>query len=449
MPLPPMFMTWLAPFRCCFQERTWRRVLVLLVGTLLAHGRRTVTAALRQMGHQDDPHFSSYHQVFNRASWSLTQASPIRFRLLVHAFCAQEQRLIIALDETLERRWGPKIRLTGLYHDAVRSTRRFTYCTYGLRWLVAALVVEVPWTKQRWALPFLTPFAPSPAVSEQMGRRHKTVPERAGHLAALLRRWCPARPLVLVGDGASSVLDWGLTGRRYQVTLVAPLRLDACVFAPPPPRRPRQEGRPRIVGAKLPTGEQLLADEQTTWQAAKLRWDDGTLHTLEWVSGTGLWDPGGQPPLPRRYVVTRDPADKCQPKAYLCTDPDMEALDVLGCCLRRWPIEVTFEEARAHLGIQTQRQWSDRAILRETPGLLGLYSLVALWGLALYQQDQVCIQQAAWYHKTSATFSDVLFAVRAQLWKAQSFCASAANPDLVKIPPDLLARLMWSACAAP
>jgi hypothetical protein len=449
MSLPPVFMTWLAPFRCCFQERTWQRILVLVVGTLLARGRRTVTAALRHMGQQDDPHFSSYHQVFNRASWSLAQASHILFSLLLRAFCAQEPRLVIALDETLERRWGPKIRLTDLYHDAVRSTKRFTYCTHGLRWLVAALVVEVPWTKQRWALPFLIHFAPSPAISQQMGRRHKTVPERAGKIAALLRRWCPDRPLVLVGDGAYSVLDLGLTCRRHQVTLVAPLRLDACVFVPPPPRRPRQEGRPRIVGAKLPTGEQLLADEQTTWQAAKLRWYDGTLQTLEWVSGTGLWYRGGQPPLPIRYVVTRDPVGKRKPKAYFCTDPDMEPLDVLGCFLRRWPIEVTFEEARAHLGIQTQRQWSDRAILRETPCLFGLYSLVALWGLALYREDQVCLHQAAWYRKTSATFGDLLFAVRAQLWKAQGFCASAAHPDRVKIPPDLLSRLMWSACASP
>ena len=121
----------------------------------------------------------------------------------------------------------------------------------------------------------------------------------------------------------------------------------------------------------------------------------------------------------------------------------------LGACFSRWPIEVTFEEARAQLGVQTQRQWSDRALLRETPSLLGLYSLVALWGLELYREEQVPIHRAAWYPKTSATFSDILFAVRTHLWKAQSFCASPVHPDLAKIPPDLLSRLMWSACASP
>jgi hypothetical protein len=441
-------MTWLLPFQHCFHARTWQRVVVLIVGTILARGRRTVTAALRQMGQQDDAHFSSYHQVFNRASWSLFRLSHALFASLLRAFCP-EHRVIVAIDETLERRWGPKIHLTDLYYDAVRSTHQVTYCTTGLRWLVAALVVEVPWSKQRWALPFVTHFAPSPALSQQLGRRHKTLPELAGQIAALVRRWCPDKSIVLVGDGTYSAVELGLTCRHHQVTFVAPLRMDACVFAPPPPRHPHQEGRPRLVGQRLPTGAQLVADEQTDWQTAGVRWYDGTLHPLQWVSGTGLWYRAGHPPLPIRYVVTRDPAGTHKPKAFFCTDPDLPPQEVLDLFLHRWPIEVTFEEARAHLGIETQRQWSDQAILRETPCLFGIYSLVALWGLALYQEHRLRVQPSAWYPKTMATFSDILALVRFQIWDAQCFWASQTNSDIALIPRDILSRLLWSVCASP
>jgi hypothetical protein len=115
--------------------------------------------------------------------------------------------------------------------------------------------------------------------------------------------------------------------------------------------------------------------------------------------------------------------------------------------MKRWSLEVTFEDGRAHLGIETQRQWSDRAIERTTPMLFGLYSLVALFGQALHPDGHVPIAQAAWYCKQTPTFCDVLAVVRRHLWGDFSFSTSPTDPDVVLVPRSLLDRLASAVCS--
>ena len=116
--------------------------------------------------------------------------------------------------------------------------------------------------------------------------------------------------------------------------------------------------------------------------------------------------------VPLRWVLARDPLGEFRPQAFLCTDLDAEPAEVLSWFVRRWATEVTFAEARRHLGVETQRQWSDRAVVRTTPALLGLYSLVALWADELHRKSALLPRASAWYAKRAATFSDALAAVR-------------------------------------
>ena len=151
----------------------------LLVGTLLAHGRRTVTAALRHMGQGDTPSFSLYHQVFNRARWSALKGSRCLLSLLVQTFDAAGGSLTFVIDETLERRWGRRINKRGHYRDPLASSRKRTVSTSGLRWIVLTLVITPPWDSRCRALPILSVPAPTPQVSERLGLRHKTVAQWA------------------------------------------------------------------------------------------------------------------------------------------------------------------------------------------------------------------------------------------------------------------------------
>ena len=114
--------------------------------------------------------------------------------------------------------------------------------------------------------------------------------------------------------------------------------------------------------------------------------------------------------------------------------------------MKRWSLEVTFEESRAHLGIETQRQWSDRAIERTTPLLFGLYSLLALFGQALHPEGHIPVAQAAWSHKQTATFCDVFAVVRRHRWGDRTFPTSPTDPDVVLVPRSTLERLSWAVC---
>jgi len=419
---------------------------VLAVGTLLARGRRTVTAALKQMGLHDEPDFTLFHQVLNRASWSCLTLSRLLLQLLVSTFVQTGGTVEIVIDETLERRWGRKISKRGHYRDNLQSSKGQSVSTSGLRWVVMMLVVQVPWTRREWALPFFSVLATTPKVSEQLGKSHKTVAQIAARMVITVRRWLPTIPVRLVGDSAYSVVELGLCCAKHQVTLIAPLRLDARLYAPAPLRKPGTNGRPRVKGEELAKLSVVLADPKTKWQLVRVKWYDGTEQSMEVVSGTGVWYRIGLPVLPVRWVLTRDPEGNREPKAYFCTDKSQSPVEVVSSFIKRWTIEVTFEESRAHLGVETQRQWSDLAIERSTPCLLGMFSLVALFGQVLHPDGKVPVQRTAWYPKTEATFSDVLAQVRRQLWGNFTFRTSPRDPDVCLVPRSHVERLAYAVC---
>ena len=447
MSFPSSIIAVLAHFEPLFTAPTWKKVVTLLVGTLLARGRRTVTAALRQMGLQMDTHFSVFHQVLNRARWSPLAVSRRLLQVLVRTFVSAGGTVEIVIDETLERRWGRKIRKRGHWRDSLLGSLERSVSNSGLRWITMALVVTLPWTKLRWALPFLSVLTTTPKVSEELKKRHKTIARIAEQMVIVVRRWLPKVAIKVIGDGAYSVIELGLTCAKQCVSLIAPLRLDARLFAPPPPPKPHQMGRPRVVGKRLPKLSTVLHDPKTQWETLTVNWYGGTQRKLEVTTGTALWYSTGTDPLPIRWVLTRDPEGKREPKAYFSTDQAQGAGEIVEDFVKRWPIEVTFEECRAHLGVETQRQWSDLAIERSTPCLFGLYSVVVLLGHALHPDGAIPVRPAAWYPKTQATFSDVLATVRRHCWSGLTFQTLASHPDLCLVSRFDLLRLVQAACS--
>ena len=218
--------------------------------------------------------------------------------------------------------------------------------------------------------------------------------------------------------------------------------------APAPLRQPGQNGRPPIKGKRLPKLSQVLADPTTVWQRSNVTWYDGSTQVVEWCSGAALWYRAGQPPLPIRWVITSDPAGRWPVRTYFSTDQEQTGLGIVLDFIKRWSIAVTFEESRAHLGIETQRQWSDLAIERSTPCLLGLYSLVTLLAQVLHPTGTIPFPPTACYRKQQATFGDVLAAVRRALWGDFSYSTSAHDPNLLLIPRADLSRLAYAVCSS-
>ena len=357
--------------------------------------------------------------------------------------------------ETLERRRGAKIKGRGIYRDAVRSSRSQLVKATGLRWISLMWLGHVPWAGRHWALPVLTVLAPSTRYYQQQGRRHKKLTDWARQMIMQLRRWLPQRPLVLVGDNSYAVLDLlhCCQSLREPVTLIARLRLDAALYAPAPARQPGQNGRPPLKGGRRPALKTILDQPQATWASVAVAWYNGTTRTVELTSQTAVWYRSGKPPVLIRWVLIRDPQGAFATQALLCTDPAADPTQILEWFVLRWQLEVTpyqvrgrlFQEVRTHLGVETQRQWSDLAIARTTPVLLGIFSWTTLAAHGLQKQRPMTQRRAAWYDKPSPTFVDAIALVRRHLWLAsEGFSLSAADPDIRKVPAALYHRLVDS-----
>lgn len=447
--LPPQIMTVLTPFMQAFSARVWDWAQILLVGAILAPGKRTVTAALRVLGLKDEKQYQNYHRVLNRAKWSGLQVSKILLGLLVTAFVSAGVPLVLGADETLERRCGAKIRAKGIFRDAVRSSRKHTNYSSGLRWMSMMLLVPLPWSDRVWALPFLTVLAPSPKTNAVNNQRHKTSIDWVGQMVGAVRRWLPERSLVLVVDGALVAVKLGLRCARYSqpVTLVSRLRMDAALYAPPGPQPPSKRGPKPKKGERLPSLAQMLVNPAITWTETLIDWYGGRQRPVELVTGTALWYTPGFDPLPLRWVLVRDPLGEFKPTAFFATDQLADPVQILEWFIMRWGVEVTFEEARAHLGLETQRQWSDLAIQRTTPALLGLFSLVTLLAQHLSAGNPP-VQTAAWYAKPQPTFSDAIALVRYHLWTTMKFVNSPAESRFRLIPDSVLPGLVETICYA-
>ena len=442
--------------------------------------------ALRHTGQEDTPSFSLYHQVFNRARWSAPGSSPGQalkgsrclLALLVQTFEVAGGSLTFVIDETLERRWGRRINKRGHYRDPLASSRKRSVSTSGLRWIVLTLVVTPPWTTRCWALPIpgsspgqaLSVPAPTPQVSERLGLRHKTIAQWARQMIRAVRRWLPHVAITVLGDQAYSVVELAHACRRCGVRLIAPLRLDAVLHEAPLPRQPNTRGRPRLKACPvLDTG----ANACPAWPSVctmrrplgSLCVCAGTMAACEGCRSVAVRPCGtavAQPVLPLRWVLVRPCDAQHPPRAFFSTCPSDQAGDIVACFIKRWSIETTFEESRAHLGFETQRQWSDVAIERTTPCLLSLYSLVTLLAQDLYPgskpapylirgpgqvlDGRLMVRKSAWYAKEQATFSDALAAVRQHLWEVEYFSTSTPDTEWVEIPRGYLQRLVQSAC---
>jgi DDE superfamily endonuclease len=381
--------------------------------------------------------------------WSPLTASRLLLRLLVAVFIPRGV-VVVGLDDTIERRRGEQIKAKGIYRDPVRSSQAYFVKVSGLRWLACMVLLPLSWANRVWALPFLTVLCPSERFYEQRGRRHQTLTERAWQMIRLVGRWLPGRDLVCVADSSFAALELlDKVATLPRASVITRLRLDAALYDPPPPRKPKTMGRPRLKGKRRPTLEAVLADKRTQWTTWRVeQWYGKGPREVEVATDTAVWYHTGKPPVAIRWVLIRDPQEDFKPQALLSTNLAYTPEQILPWFVRRWTMEVTFEEVRAHLGMETQRQWNDRAIARTTPALLSLYSIVTLTAHLLIDKGATCVRSMAWYRKTRPTFADALALVRRQLWDHLHFSMSQQETDMIKIPRALFERFIDAVCYA-
>jgi DDE superfamily endonuclease len=438
--LPEAIILVLAPFTPLFSQRVWRHAQVLLLGAMLTPGTRTVTAALRVMGLSGERHFTNYHRVLNRAAWSARRGSQILLGVLITLLVPPGATIVLGADDTLERRAGRKITAKGCYRDAVRSSKKHVIRCFGLKWVSMMLLVPVPWSRRVWALPFLTALC-RPAEKHSR-RRHKPSIDWVRQMMKQVRRWLPRRLLVLVVDGGFAAVSLALACVKNQVAMVSRLRWDAALYHPPGLQPQSKRGPKPIKGKRQRSLQSWAERSDTPWETVEVDWYGGQRKPLWVFSRTALWYTPRLPPVAIRYVLVADPEGKLRMEAFFCTDLEATPVEILQWVVMRWSVEVTFEEGRAHLGLETQRHWSDLAIERTTPVLLALFSLVTVLALQLSQAGQIPVPVTAWYHKIEPTFADCLALVRQHLWRARYLMNSAPEADIMQFPREALDLLI-------
>ena len=421
----------LAAFASEFTRPTWKNIQTLFIGAILCRGARRITSILRVMDLKEERNFSKYHRVLSRAEWSGLALSKILMGMLI-AILPVSWPILIAVDETLERRKGKKIKAKGVYRDAVRSSQSKVITSFGLKWECMTLIVPLPWCSRPWALPFLTVLAPSKKANEQAGRRHKTSIDWTRQMVKIVSRWLKHREWILLGDGAYACMALAQACVGQGVTLISRLRLDAQLFELVEPK-PKRRGRPAVKGKHIDL-KALVDDPTTPWKSLTVQWYGGEQKTIECLSFVCLWYHAGVPPMKLRIVLVKTPDGKNVAETFFSTDVSNSPEQIITWFVLRWNIEVTFEESRSHLGVETQRQWSDKAIQRTTPLLMGLYSLLTLVALKMNETKAILAHETtSWYDKNGElTFADILVTIRRSIWSKKYLSKSRETNDLVK-----------------
>jgi len=425
-----------------FTRPTFQRVTVLILGTILSLRYRTVTAMLRTVGPLATGHWSDFHRVLCRASWSCWPLGKV-LAAMVLELIPEDQPVVCPVDDTTTQHKGKRVYGKGRHHDACRSTHSHVVWVWGHKWVVLAINVKFPFAQRPWALPVLCALYRPEELNRAEDRRHKTPIRLAMQLMTALIHWFPRRKFILLGDGgyASHELARFCHRHRRHVTLVSRFYSDANLYAPPPQvmRKGTKGGRPRLKGRKLAAPRDVVKKSKAKRFTVNLY--GGKTRRVELISGIGHWYKGGGGLVPVRWVFVHDITGTHRDEYFYATDLELAPDKIVSLYTGRWSIEVTFEEARAHLGFATPRNWSIKSVLRTAPCLLGMFSVVSLIFSRLTREKPVKPASGPWYAKTEATFSDAITTIRRLCW-AEVLKESAKQRGVIKLPSRLRLALL-------
>ncbi len=446
--LPKSAEPLLARFSIAFTRPTFQRALVLFVGFVLTLGRRTVTRALWAARALSRGHHTDYHRVLSRARWSPWPLGRVLAAMAVE-LVPEGRPVVLAVDDTAAQHRGRHVYGKGRHRDTCRSTRTHKVWLWGHRWVVLAVNVKFPFARRAWALPVLVALYRPKDLDEKEGRRHRTPITIAIKLVAAMLHWFPERRFVLLGDGgyASHALARFCHKHRRRLTLVSLLHPRAHLCEEPPPRKKGQLGRRRVRGTKLPHPQDVVAAAgERKRKRATVGWYGGKKRRVEFVTATGHWYKAAEGLVPVRWMFVHDLDGTHEDRYFYCTDPTLSPSRIITLYTARWSIEVTFQEAKQHLGLATPRNRSKQSVLRTAPCLLGLFTVVSLLfhrqARARGRGKTPRPRAYPWYAKAEVTFSDAFAAVRRSLWRETVFAEALPHNALQKLPPQLTETLL-------
>jgi hypothetical protein len=447
-PIPAAAEPLVDAFRCAFTRRTFERFILLMAGLIVTMGRRTVSHALRIIEPQLDGHWCNYHRLYSQARFSMWKLGEALSRLVVAMLPADCPILLVA-DETVDGKEGDHVWGKGTHYDARRSSRTYKHVKFGHQWLVMCVLVWLPGIDRPWALPILSGLCRDKTTAKKINQRQKPGSVISKQLLIRLMRWFPRRKVILLGDSKAVSHAVACFARRHadRVTVISRLRSNANLYGQPRPRK-RPGATPLKKGKKLPAPSEQI--QTLKHQQAMVAWYGSRQHRVSYVSEVVLWyGKHNNQTIPVRWVGVQGDKKQNRDDAYFyCTDPTLPATRIIELYALRWNIEVTFEEARALLGLETTRHWCRQSVLRVTPILLGLFSVVTWVWQRLPKKKRGCLSQTPCYQKQHLTFADALYAVRQELWQTALTGNRGPMQCLGLLPTSLRRVILWHLSAA-
>lgn len=431
--LPPVIESLMGRFSIALTRPTFKRFRLLAIAAMLTPGKRTILNMLWTVRCLLDGDVSSYHRVLSKRVWSLWPLGKVLTQAIL-TWIPEGKPVVVAMDDHAILHKGPRVYGKGKHRDAVRSTHGHTVWLFGHKWVILAVCVKFDFVCRAWALPTVCALYRSLECNADEGRRHKTPIQLARGLMATLCRWFPLKTFVFVGDGGLSSHPMARYAYRHRrrMTFIGKFPSDAVLHDPPQPRKAGQVGRPRVKGARRLSPRQVV-EQASCVRLTTVDWYGGSKRRVGLVSGAGHWYKGGEGLVPIRWVWVHDCDGTHREEYFFSTDWSMTPEQIVSFYTARWPIETTFQESNAHLGLATPRCWSKQSVLRAVPCLLGLFSVVALIFAELHRQGRAQPRRAPGYVKVEPTFADALACVRRELWRW--ILIRPVNHRLVSKPP--------------
>lgn len=416
-----------------FTQPGFRNAWVVFAGWVLTAGMHAVTQALVVTDVARRLHHERFHRFFSRGAWCPDTVGRLLFEHVVARLCPQG-RVVIALDDTLAPKKGPEVFGIGSHLDPVRSTKQFRVFCFGHVWVVAAVVVNVPFSPRKWALPVLLRLYRNKSECERRGHRYRKKTELGREMVDLIAQWATPRDIDVVADSAycNDTLTRDLDKR---VTVIGAIRPDAVLTAAPTEAERKATGRRRKRGKVLPKPEKIYDDKCYPWHSAELTLY-GRLTTIYYKTLQAQWYRGAGDRV-GRVVVVHTEQGAIQMRAFFCTDGQRPPLDVLTTYAGRWSIEVLFRDIKQQLGFADSSARKQAAVERVAPFVAFAYTLLVLWFAdTIWTTPLAAPPLRPWYaHKRHASFADILRAAQRVLARIDVLDPARGYDDL-----QLLAR---------
>ena len=424
----------LTKFAPVFSQPTFENFLFLSAGAILTQGSRTVTNILRTLGSRPK-HFTTYHNFLKRCECPLLQLSRILCSLI---FSLVPGVIELAVDETICRHSGPKVFGVCCHRDPLLSTHKRAQYSFGHKWVVLAVRFHVSWLTRPWTLPCLMALWVSEKHCSKYGVKHRTPVELTIIMLRSLHQWFPERKFIVAADGGfASIESTQFCAQTHWVQLVSRLRRDAQLFDPSiiQPKR----GRRRDKGKRLLSPEKLASQKNAPWVKTTVNWYGGESKRIWYIYNQALLYQPGQGTVKIAWVLVRDPKRKLRDESFYTTDLTMSPQEIIRHFVERWTIEVTFEESKRFLLVESTRNRKKESVLRSFPLLMGLFSLISLWYVDRFKKRPKVTTAQDWYQKKQPTFADAINAMRKDIWDLNLFSMFTKNHDMIKIPRSFMA----------